>query len=535
MISLERMPTPMDEPTSSLMVNAKGKGLTVFTCLSHLVLIVAVATPPLLWLDHRGFYSDDYSFVLRSQESPVGEFAIRCATKLSGGHRPLGGIIHGLSFGLFGERPMLFGLLLIAMHQVNAWLLYGIIRAIGGTRPLSVFGAVLFAWMPWHGQAIYWPICLSIVMSQTLLLASYLAYIHWLRRSHVQWTLVLSLSLYGAALLAYEHSLSWFFVWPVTAIAVNRSPSAWTRGTRGVFHMGICLLVAAFAVIFADEGRSQNHPHLEGLSQIGKLVHQGLDQFYFSLAGFRSYHLETLSSWWQQSPARVFMLVVAVGIVVVCLRWWPRGDRGTSTIATNAWLVVCGLMIVGPIALMTLPARPHLPNRSTYLTSVGISMCLIVVLDRISRVERPWIWKTAWTLCLSSLACFGITMATRSKHFSDAWRVQEGVYAELLRLCPEPASDAVFVVIGVPNTMGPARAHAFAGDSWGMTSKLRMMYRMGELEGRVQLQRFEDGRLMAGTPDLGGIFVDERRLRVFRWDPGHQQLHAISIASCLEP
>lgn len=426
--------------------------------------MMLLAVPLPLWCDKRGFYSDDYYFVLNASNKSYFEFVFECVTGFTGANRPVDGVVHGTSFGLFGNNAGWFAFFLIAGHLLICGLLIKAFVNLGCGTVSAYYGAAFFAWMPWHGQVVYWPICLSIIVSHLLLMGSLIAFAAWLqdrRITALRWT---SWGLYALSALGYEHALAWFWVWPALAWMCDREASILQSVRYGSGHMVIGSVVAAYSIGTATTDRAQNHPTFNNLWQIGRLLRQMNEQNHDSVLGIFGFHVRLLGTWVEQAPWRLLLLTSTVFAAASLLALQPSSkNRDWSAKLFRRRLTVAVVMIVCPVALMTLQTTPAFPNRSTYLTSIGLSWLAVVLLDSVERHQfgSALLGRACFVAASFLLAICGIETATRSTHWSDSWSMQQDVSFQLREFYPELPLQAVVVIEGLPLNVGPHRTPAF--------------------------------------------------------------------------
>jgi hypothetical protein len=495
-----------------------------------LVFGVLLAVPMLLWCDHRGFYTDDYCFLLNSRGRSAFEFVSTWVTQATGINRPMSIIVHGISFHQLGDNALAFAIALICGHILNTWLLMRTLLKFRCHPAVSLIGAAFFAWMPWHGQVIYWPTCLSIICSTMLLLGSLVTYLEWLRNGRTGLRRV-SWCLYALSLLGYDHGLAWFWVWPVVAWMVDETVPLWRSIRHGAGHMAIALACAAFSIAMVDADRAQNHPSLQNLTGIGSLLWRMLQQIHDSVLGIRGFHARLLEVWWNQAPGRLFLLALAV-ISITCIlaaRTSEVAGNGSGRLFRRR-LMGALLMIVCPVALMTLQTTHAFPNRSMYLTSIGLAWFAGILLEAVCRLSRGvWLSRAVQVTASIAVALCGVATATRSTHWSDSWNIQQDLAAQLRQLCPDLAPRTVLVIDGLPLNLGPHRAPVFEGAAWSLTSRVRLDYDQNDLEARLELRCDATGTV-AGIPERNAVMIADRPLCVLHWDSEKSQLSRSSVS-----
>jgi hypothetical protein len=104
----------------------------------------------------RGFVTDDFIWLRESLHNGRIDLS-RSFTTTTGFFRPLVGLSFGLQFLFHGTTPRAYGLFNLLLHLLNIILAFLLLRSWERTRPLAVWGAVLFALnLKAAGMAVGW-------------------------------------------------------------------------------------------------------------------------------------------------------------------------------------------------------------------------------------------------------------------------------------------------------------------------------------------------------------------------------------------
>jgi protein O-mannosyl-transferase len=118
---------------------------------------------------------------------------------------PLTYTLYWLLFKLFGENPLGYHLINLAVHAFNGVLLFLLARRFSVQWPLWV--ALLFLVHPVHVQSVAWIVQLKTLLSTSLALLTLLAFCRYTQGDGRRWFLI-SLSAYALAILAKTSVIS---------------------------------------------------------------------------------------------------------------------------------------------------------------------------------------------------------------------------------------------------------------------------------------------------------------------------------------
>jgi hypothetical protein len=158
------------------------------------------------------FLSDDFAI--------IGKFIERHSVYFSFADffRPLPLLNLWLDTQVFGLKPSWFRLENLGWHSLNAFLVYRFaLQWLGKeARYSAVLGAILFAILPCHSEAVIWIACRPDLLATLFSLFCMLAYVKWLRESNPQHLYLASLT-FLCAFLCKESA----FALPLLLIVVT--------------------------------------------------------------------------------------------------------------------------------------------------------------------------------------------------------------------------------------------------------------------------------------------------------------------------
>ncbi len=114
---------------------------------------------------------------------------------------PLTYTLHWAEFQLWGTWPTGYYVVNVALHAVNAVLVFALLRALGAGSGVALLASALFAVHPMQAASVAWLAARKTLLSTTLALLAFLAYWRSRRAGQVRWAR-LAYVLFAAALLS---------------------------------------------------------------------------------------------------------------------------------------------------------------------------------------------------------------------------------------------------------------------------------------------------------------------------------------------
>ncbi len=156
----------------------------VFVISAALVIATLVAYEP---IRHNGFVNyDDNGYIVYNSEVKSGITWESLGQAFTKPHlymwHPLTTISHMLDYELFGLNPQGHHLVSVAIHIVNALLLFWILNNLTGTIWPGAFVAAVFALHPLQVESVAWAAERKTVLSGLFWLLTMAAYIHYARK-----------------------------------------------------------------------------------------------------------------------------------------------------------------------------------------------------------------------------------------------------------------------------------------------------------------------------------------------------------------
>jgi len=402
---------------------------------------------------------------------------------LPGHFQPLTWLSYAADRALWGMDPAGFHLTNLALHALNAALLYSIGAALLGGRLGAALGTLLWALHPLRAESVCWITERRDLLFVLFLLAATRGYLAHARGRPGAYSL--SVLAFAAAMLSKFAAAPW----PVALLALDR----WLLGRRDwrekLPYFAIVALVAPLAL------RAQA-PAFASLGQTGP--GERLLQSLFA-AGF--YLWKTVAPWglspWygpEYMQARLWIAGLGAALLAALAWLWHERRRARSSPLLAAGLFY--LLMLAPAAGALKFGRQTAADRYSYAPMAGLSLLAGAGLARIATgPAAPLALGTA------ALALIGLAGASRAQ--SAHWKSSEALWTRIAALNPQSsiaqAMAAQQLLDGVRDEEGLARLRAlYAQDPNFPNARLIL----GSAENTVGLHKLERGALSAALPHL---------------------------------
>jgi hypothetical protein len=348
----------------------------------------------------------------------------------SGLHRPVSSAALALQWGLWGENPLLFHAVNLALHAGVVLLLFLLLR--GWTSTWAAWaGAAVFAVHPVHVEAVANVVGQAELLAALFTLAGCLLYRRWLHADTLPARVALLLGVGAAYALAFG-SKEIAVGLPAILVLITlleRQPIA--RSAPAVALLG-GVLVAMLAVRLDVVGSLRGEvpaPELTGLSWASRIF-TGLstwtDHVRLLLAPL------DLSADYGPAvrfPATGIDGLVALGAVILLVTaWaaWKLRARAPLGAVGLAWFLV----VILPVSNLIMPAGIILAERTLYLPSVALAFGVAALGNWLLPSPRS---RAFVTIVLVACALYAVRSAWRV----PVWRDSDSVMASLEASHPE--------------------------------------------------------------------------------------------------
>ncbi|HTM04088.1 MAG TPA: glycosyltransferase family 39 protein [Vicinamibacterales bacterium] len=296
-------------------------------------------------------WDDDFAWIVAGRTfDPAWSFGFTQRTHF---YRPLIELYFDIGVALFGYSTRAFHALNIALHILNAWLVFLIARRLLRTIAAAGAAALIFAVLPGILDTIAWVSAVTALLMATFYLSTLLLHLVWLqdgnRKAHV-----VSHVTFAAALLSHEGAVT---LWPALILldlfVAPRRPAV--RQYIAFAVMLIAFLAIAFIV------NRHNYVVSEGQYRVGLHVLRNLLDYVGVLYVARH---------------GVIGLVTTAAVLLAVIAFGSRTARFASV-----WMLLALL----PYSLFVQIGG----GRYAYLAGAAFALLLVALLQSLQQTLRP--------------------------------------------------------------------------------------------------------------------------------------------------
>ena len=339
-----------------------------------------------------------------------------------------------LDASLYGLNPAGFHLTNVALHALNAALLFWVLMRMTGRPWPSWLAAAVFAVHPLHVQSVAWVAERKDVLSTLFWLTTILTYIRFCERRSLGRYAVVVLSL-AASLLSKPMAVTLpcvlllLDIWPLRRMTGDSE--TWRAPVIEKTPLVALVILYSMAIFAAQEAggavRSTEHypwPGRLAASVVGYATY--LRQFVWPqpLVPLAPYVQRT----WGE-PAVWLSTAVLIAISVVVLQ-----QRSRRPYLAIGWLWYLGTL-VPVIGLVTIGEHAH-ADRYTYVPLMGIDMALaLLIADSVAERSRG---MNAGVSIGAAVLLIGLSVATRRQ--IEVWRTTESLWTHAINCGADSAT-----------------------------------------------------------------------------------------------
>ena len=406
-------------------------------------------------------------------------------------HRPLILVSFRIRYWLMEWATWGWNFSHLAIHALNAVLVWHLIARITRSNSAAWFGSVLFAVHYIHTEPVLWLSAMTtLAMTTGVCLAALVATSDeaspklWLIAGLGTACAILSkeAAVVAPALLA---TLIWFG---------HRAPRSW-ESFRIIIPSG--LVVVAFLIWRALSGVVVTPSPSDAYAlQFGLNIPK--NALFIAISPLMSLDLRGLLDVWRVSGGQPALLISGLAAhpgsfaaiifaPIIYTYWWRSVD--SSTRLGLLWMAIAAL----PFLLLK-----GAGERFVYLPSVGFCIAVGATLDRFWRAaegRRRWLLALVMAIVLAGHVAVGQRSINR---WQAASGVCQTVVAQLDRIVPTLPSESLVVVLGLPDNFGGA---------WVWRNGLPSVGRLRYGQKGIRIQRFEE--LQSHPTDA--IYLEFRR------------------------
>ena len=363
--------------------------------------------------------------------------------ELAANYHPLTWLSHQLDVQIFGlERPGAHHMMSVALHALNAVLVFLLVRAAYRRDLVATLVAALFALHPLRVESVAWASERKDVLCATFFLATLLAHLRYARApSAARYALVLAMT--ALALLAKPMAVSLPGVlllldfWPLRRFGPTDNASARPPLRRVLLEKVPLVALAGLAalVTFLVQGRGGSTSSLgdlgldvrllNALASLARIVAKSF--WPTSLAVFYPHAALTTPD-----PRAALLLPAAAGLALLAagtLVAWRARERTPAMLFGWLWFLGTLLPVIGIVQVGT----QAWADRYTYLPAVGL--CIAVVGGALALLPQQL------ALVASALAAVGLACTTRAQ--VRTWESSSALFEHARRVTgPNPLALA---------------------------------------------------------------------------------------------
>jgi tetratricopeptide (TPR) repeat protein len=453
--------------------------------------LAAAAVLPYLGVAGHGFlYFDDPEYVTGNPVVRQGLSwdGVRWAfgTFAVANWHPLAWLSHLLDVQLFGLDAGAHHAVNVALHALNAVLLFAALARLTGSTWRSALVAALFAVHPLHVESVAWISERKDLLSTTLGLAMLWAHARQAERPgpgrEALVAAFLALSLLAKAMwVTAPFLLLLLDVWPLRRLERGGRPAAL------VLEKLPLLVLSAAAAVLAVVAQSR-FGALESLERLGPGAR--LANAAVACASYLAKTLwpASLAAWYPLpaggQPAAAVALAVVVLAAVTLLA--AATVRTVPAIAVG-WLWFLGTLV--PVIGLVQVGSQAMADRYTYLPLVGVFLAMVWGGEALLRRAGPLARRAA----LAAVACALAALAAVTVRQAGFWVDQETLFRHALAVTPESGkahlllSQAIAERGDFPGALRHAREAARL-DPWNPRAQKNlgyMLYRVGLVDDAI--------------------------------------------------
>jgi tetratricopeptide (TPR) repeat protein len=298
---------------------------------------------------------------------------------------PVTWLSHMLDVELFGMNPGSHHLVNIALHALNASLLFWFLRSATGATWRSAVVAALFAVHPLHVESVAWVAERKDVLSTSFLLGALIAYVAYARRPRPA-TYALVATLFALGLLAKPMlvtlplALLLLDAWPLGRWAKGASPRGATRvGPAALVLEKLPLLllsVASSAMTWMAQSSARTTVALSGLD-IGARVSNAIVSYFEYLA--QAIWPARLAPFYPHpyvvSGGIATWKIAGAALVLAVITAFTIRERERRPYVAFGWLWYLGTLMP-VIGLVQVGLQAH-ADRYTYVPLIGVFVAAV--------------------------------------------------------------------------------------------------------------------------------------------------------------
>lgn len=322
-------------------------------------------------------------------------------------YRPLFLLLIRINYSIFGNRPLGWHLVTLALHLVVTWQVFRLVKKMTGEFTPAWLSAAIFGLHPAHHEVVGWISAITESQFAVLFLAAFLAYLNSRERSRTLW-MGASCALYALALLAKETAivlpaLVFVFAWIDSKPESKHTHSvAGDRLKRAFLDAAVYLPVALLYLIVRNR-------ILSGLGHSWAPV--PLKNWLFTLPSILLFYVrhlflpvgmsESYDVYYQGQFSMAHVgIPLLVLLTIACGIFLLRNRLGSKFVNyALAWILIPLLP-----ALDTFVFRPDeiVHDRYLYLPSIGAALLIALAVSRLVQSPKVLFGQPAHAVALGA-------------------------------------------------------------------------------------------------------------------------------------
>jgi protein O-mannosyl-transferase len=339
-------------------------------------------------------------------------------------YRPMVLVLFSLNYGISGNNPFGYHVILLLLHLANILLVYALIRKLtAGSAIGAIVGASFFALHPTRVESVAWLSGITDPLVIFFLLGSLLAHRIFIENPKGWWYLAISLLCFQLALWSKEVAIAF----PLVVVAHDLIYRRKIHWPEAFLHAG---LVMAYLVARSFALGASGKPGDLDLSQFSRavdfllgysqlLVFPGQVPFYIQPPG----HAVSSALGW-----------IGAIIIIILVGYSSRTfdqDRRKTLAFSVIWITVFSW----PAILMMFYMDGFYSARFLYVPAVGVAIFLSTLYNHMNETH-PALKIPVLTSCVLVIALYGFFTWKEI----PSWHDNGAIYGKVARLAPESAS-----------------------------------------------------------------------------------------------
>jgi protein O-mannosyl-transferase len=341
-----------------------------------------------------------------------------------GNYIPLTMMMYSFEYKIAGMRPSFYHKVNLAIHIVNAMLVFWLILLLAGDISAAGFVAALFALHPMHVESVAWISELKDLLYTHAFLAGLIWYWHFLQKEKVS-HLVMTFVCFVISVLAKPAAV----VFPLFLVLMDYYHSAKLPGRRSwlqkIPFFALAVIFSIVAIRMQEEGGLLVIEHSPGY----RLLFAAHSLVDYAVKAVVPYKLSLFYPYPDVSQLPWTYYAAPFVIAIVCYLIYR--NRRNRTVVFGTLFFVLPLLPV----LQIIPAGYAIKaDRYTYLPYVGLFFIVSMALKRWSGDTRTGSGRRIALTVLMAAVCLICASATYSR--AKVWKNDDSLATDLLKKNP---------------------------------------------------------------------------------------------------